>query len=303
MLAVARAAAQLSAARRLPTMVARSLATASKAGKAKSGATLEDAIANAHSNDDLAAIFDSIDASGNSDISIQSKLPVTITGSSAAFVEQAYDAVSGDSKKLGAVLSNLKAFKAAIMARDYSVHRFFVEPDYLPAETETAMNLLLTSDVALNKLDAIKNDDLREYFLVDKDTAEGEWGVARKQIKDAKLDATAVATLKSMAEEGKTHLLSRTIEGLEQVLAAASSTAQVLVTSAVDLTAAQKKSIEAAAKTYLPASKKDLDVAYAVDPAVMGGLVLQVDDVSVDLSSAALTLALSESVSMSADRA
>jgi F0F1-type ATP synthase delta subunit len=312
MQSLTRATAQLAAARRMPALAARGFAAGASKGKKSApapgkaeanGMTLEFAIANAHGNDDLAAIFDSIDAAGNSDISIQSRLPVTLTGSSAAYVEQAFEKVNGDMGKLGTTLSSLRKVYDAVMARDYSVHRFFMEPDYLPAETSTAMNLLMTNDVALNKLDAIKDDDLREYFLVDENIAQGEWGVARKAIKDAKVDAVAADTLQTMAAEGKTHLLGRIIEGLEAVMAAASSVATVQVTSATELSAAQKKDVEAAAKTFLPAGKSDMQVKYAVDSAVMGGLVLQLDDVSVDLSSAALTLAMSEAAGMTSDRA
>lgn len=290
----ARAAARTGA--RAPSVMGASLRWKSggKKGGEAAGVSLDDAIAKASSNEELTAIFDSVDAKGGAVEDVQ-VLPVNMSGAATPYVETAWS-TAGSADGLAAATKQLQALHDLVTRADYSIGRFFIESDYLPQETELAVNLLTTNDVSLKNIDKIEDDDLREYFLVDEEIA-GMWADARAAVKDLKLNKTSSAVLAALAADGNTAKLGRVVEGCNTVLAAVSTVAQVTVQSAVPLTNAQQKEVQAAVKSsFLPEGKTSLEVSYDVDPALVGGLMVHIDDNSLDLSAAAVSMAMAESM-------
>lgn len=184
----------------------------------------------------------------------------------------------------------LQAFHDIVSGADYGISRFFAEADHLPEENSKALNLLLTTDEPLKSLDSIKDSEVKEYFVADEPTLKA-WQTARADVKAAKLSAPAVSVLTAMAEAGASFRQARVLEALHEILAHVSPVAEVRVESAVDLTAAQKKDVTAALKKYLPENKKEMNVAYAVESGLAGGLVVTLDSMTIDLSSTSILVA------------
>lgn len=93
-----------------------------------------------------------------------------MSGPQAEYAQIAYERAMQLNKSnpisgLEKITQQLEGVSNVVSKADYAIHRFFTEPDYLPKETIQALNLLMTEDVPLKKLDAIKDDELREYFI------------------------------------------------------------------------------------------------------------------------------------------
>jgi hypothetical protein len=211
--------------------VSRTFATAAKksakatkaSGAAASGSIpLESLIARARHNDDLNNVFGALDKQGQKDVSIQSELPVTVTGPHAPYVEAVLTLAKRANSKnpyqgMQQVRDDLVKVNDIISAADYSINRFFFEPDYLPKETVTAVGLLTTDIIPLKDFKAIKDVDLRDYFLVNEDMMK-QWAAARKAISSAKVGDSAQKLLLLLAKDGNTHMLREVIGSVDEVL-------------------------------------------------------------------------------------
>jgi F-type H+-transporting ATPase subunit delta len=98
----------------------------------------------------------------------------------------------------------------------------------------------------------------------------------------------------SMAAAGDLHCLERVVEGLELHVARAGRGVVGLVRSAIALTADEKARLE---KGLVARFGEELALTYAVDPSIIGGVVVRVGDLVMDGSVAAKLTALREELS------
>ena len=79
----------------------------------------------------------------------------------------------------------------------------------------------------------------------------------------------------------------------DDILAAASTVARAVITSAVPLSSSQQKEVVSALGSHLTPNKKTIAVEYEVDPAILGGLMVQLDDQVMDVSASSILMAQS----------
>ncbi len=235
-------------------------------------------------------MFSSFDKINPEDNSGDVHLPITVSGGHAEWVESIYSKAGGDVKSLATITQQLNAVKQVAATSDYGINRFFVESDHLPEENIKALDLLMTDKEPLKSFDSIADQETKEYLVADEATMKA-WKDARASIKALKLNAHVSELLTAMAARGATYRLGRVVETLEEILTTISPTSEVLVQSAVELSAAQKKDLKAALKGYLPSNKKDMNMQFEVDTSLTGGLIVQLDAVTVDLSSTSILTA------------
>ncbi len=89
----------------------------------------------------------------------------------------------------------------------------------------------------------------------------------------AKFNATTVKFLGLLAANGRASALPEVITGFERLSAAARGAVSAEVTTAVPLTAAQVKGVQAALRQALG---KDPEISTKVDPALLGGIKVKV---------------------------
>ena len=82
-----------------------------------------------------------------------------------------------------------------------------------------------------------------------------------------------------IADHRRTHLLPEVIAAFEQVLRERQGVDEAEVTSAVELSAAQKKEMAA---TLARLTGKKVETRYALDPALLGGAVVRIGDTIYD---------------------
>ncbi len=87
----------------------------------------------------------------------------------------------------------------------------------------------------------------------------------------------------TLASEGRLDLVKRVAEKAAQLRAVTSKAADVVVTSAVPLSKEQQAAIAKALPAYAPAGAA-LNTNFAVDPAVLGGLLVSIQNTTIDLS-------------------
>jgi F0F1-type ATP synthase delta subunit len=213
-----------------------------------------------------------------------------VSGGHAEWVETLWTKTGGDVKNLSAITQQLSSVQQIAAKSDYGVNRFFVESDHLPEENIKALDLLLTEKEPLKSMDSIADIETKEYLVADEVTLKA-WKAARADIKAIKLNPIVVQLLTDLAARGATYRVARIVATLGEIVTVISPTSEVLVQSAVELSAAQKKDIKAALKDYLPANKKEMNMEYEVDTALTGGLIVQLDSVTVDLSSTSILVA------------
>lgn len=163
-----------------------------------------------------------------------------------------------------------------------TVRRFFVHPNYSPEECQSVVSLLFTTKEPLKKFESIKDQELREV-IVQSPTAMQEWAKARAAVKAAKTQPAATELVDKLADMGRLDLLRRVAEITHDMQAAQSNTVAVTVASAVELSSAQKKGVQAALPQYMDKGQK-VDVTFEVDPGTLGGIMVTMGNRSIDLT-------------------
>ena len=145
-------------------------------------------------------------------------------------------------------------------------------------------DLLLTSKEPLTSFDGIKNADTRE-LVVDNASNLEAWRSARKAVAALALSADVTRVVETIAAEGRLDLLKHIARKAAEMRAVTSKALDAVVTSAVPLTKEQQASVAKALPAYAPAGS-NLTVSYAVDPAILGGLLVTIKNQTIDLSAA-----------------
>ena len=88
-----------------------------------------------------------------------------------------------------------------------------------------------------------------------------------------------------MADEGKLVLLKKVASKSAELRAVSLKASDAVVTSAVPLSKEQQAALAKSLPAYAPAGTT-LNVVYAVDPAILGGLIVSIKNETIDLSAA-----------------
>lgn len=144
------------------------------------------------------------------------------------------------------------------------------------------MDLLLTDKEPLKTFDGIKSAEVRE-MIVDNEGNLDTWREARKGVAALALTPDVRAALESLASAARLDLVKKTAAKAATLRAVSSKMLDAEVRSAVLLTKEQQAVIAKALPQYVPAGQS-VNVSYAVDPAVLGGLLVTIANTTIDLS-------------------
>jgi F-type H+-transporting ATPase subunit delta len=121
--------------------------------------------------------------------------------------------------------------------------------------------------------------ELRAFLASPAVSVEAKHGVLEKILK--RLGASKIIRnfLFVIADHRRTHLIPEIIATFQQVIRQRQGVAEAAVSSAVELTAAQKKELAA---TLAKLTGKKIEPKYSIDPALLGGAVVRIGDTIYD---------------------
>lgn len=124
-----------------------------------------------------------------------------------------------------------------------------------------------------------QSTELRTFLASPAVTVEAKHGVIEKVI--AQLGASKIIRnfLFVIADHRRTQLLPEIIETFQQVIRERQGVAEAEISSAVELSAAQKKEMAA---TLARLIGKKVETKYSLDPALLGGAVVRIGDTIYD---------------------
>jgi F0F1-type ATP synthase delta subunit len=208
----------------------------------------------------------------------ETPLPIKVSGISGGLAADLFR----HTKDFDGVVASLAGLVNIVDSSHETVRRFFVHPNYSPEECQTAVSLLFTKKEALKDFAPIKANELLEV-IVQSEANMADWLAARSAVKSAKVSPAAKELLDKLADMGRLDLLRRVAEITQNMKTAQSNTVPVTVASAVELSASQKKSVEAALPQYMDKGQK-VDVSFEVDPGTLGGIMVTMGNRSIDLT-------------------
>jgi F-type H+-transporting ATPase subunit delta len=211
-----------------------------------------------------------------------SDLPIKLSGRSGELVESLY-ASTNKTKSFEKAVKELEGVVAAIQSAGLVVDRFFSSTNYSPEESQLVVDLLLTNKEPLTSFASIKNADVKD-LIVDNEGNLDTWRNVRKQIQGLNLSEAVKTILETLAAEGRLDLVIKVAEKAATLRAVTSKSMDVQVASAVALTKDQQAAIAKALPAYTPAGTT-LNLNYTVDSAIMGGLLISLQNQIIDLSS------------------
>ncbi len=179
-------------------------------------------------------------------------------------------------------MKDLQGFVAAVQAGGLVVERFFATHNYSAEECKKVLDLLLTSKEPLTSFKDIKDADVKD-ILVDNEGNMDAWRNVRKAVQGLALSEEVKGALAVMAEEAALSRAKLVAQKTADLRAAVSKTVDAVVASAIALSKAQQDAIKAALPAYAP-SGQTLSINFVVDPAVLGGLRIDMKNTTIDLS-------------------
>jgi F-type H+-transporting ATPase subunit delta len=111
-------------------------------------------------------------------------------------------------------------------------------------------------------------------------------------MKQTQADATVTSLVNTVLEGGRVEVLPDVIDAFSDLIDAAEGKARATLVSAVPL---PEGDVQAVGQTLGKLLKKSIDIAPAVDPAILGGFVVQVGNYRIDMSLKSKLEALSQS--------
>ena len=154
------------------------------------------------------------------------------------------------------------------------------------------MDLLLSDKEPLKSFDSIKSVEVRE-MIVDNEGNMDTWRDARKGIAALALTPDVRAALESLASAARLDLVKKLATKSATLRAVASHTLDAEVRSAVPLSKDQQAAITKVLPQYVPGGQS-VNVSFAVDSAVLGGLLVTIANTTVDLSSTSKLVELAQ---------
>lgn len=214
-------------------------------------------------------------------------IPMKLTGRSGEIVRGLYEGVvkSGDKdgKKLERIAKELAALMRTIESTGLVIHRFFTSSNYSNKECKLVVETLLTTKEPLTSFDSIKNADVKD-LLVDNEGNLDLWRNTRKAITALGLLPEVAGVLETLGNEGRLELLTHVAQKAHDLRAVTIRVLDAEVKSAVPLSKEQQDAVTKALPKYAEAGQT-LNVAFSVDPAVLGGLLVTMKNQTIDLSS------------------
>ncbi|KAI5818782.1 OSCP/delta subunit of ATPase [Pyronema omphalodes] len=148
-------------------------------------------------------------------------------------------------------------------------------------------NALEPTDKALKALQATLQKDPKLANILASPTlkAEDKKAVISEVLKVAGQDKTVKNLLEVLAENNRLGLVGGIIEKFGVLMGAHRGEVETTITSAVELDTKTKNRLEAAiSKSSFVAQGQKLKIVNKVDPSILGGLVVEVGDRTIDLS-------------------
>ena len=144
-------------------------------------------------------------------------------------------------------------------------------------------NSLNAIEADVNALDAVMSDsaDFRSLITSPVYTRDEQKAAIGALAEKMGLSATIANTLRLMASKRRLFVLPQLVAGLRALIAEEKGEITAEVTAASELTAAQQQSL---AETLKNAVGKDVKIKMAVNPALIGGLVVKVGSQMIDTS-------------------
>ncbi len=124
-----------------------------------------------------------------------------------------------------------------------------------------------------------QSSELRTFLASPAVTVETKHTVIEKIIKRQGASKIVRNLLFVIADHRRTQLIPEILATFQQVIRQRQGVAEANVTSAVDLSAAQKKELAA---TLAKLTGKKIEMNYAQDPALLGGVVVRIGDTIYD---------------------
>ena len=149
-------------------------------------------------------------------------------------------------------------------------------------ECKLVLDLLLTDKEPLKSYDSIKNADVKE-MIVDNEGNMDVWRTARKGIAALGLSSEVKSALETLAGESHLDLVKKVAAKAADLRAFTSKIIDAEVRSAVPLSKEHQAAVAKALPQYVPAGQ-NVNVTWAVDPAVLGGLMITMKNTTIDLS-------------------
>lgn len=208
-------------------------------------------------------------------------LPIKVSGRVGELVAELYEAGT-KGKNFDKLVKELEAFVAAVQSGGLVVDRFFSTANYSPEECKKVLETLLTTKESLASFKDIKDAEVKEV-LVDNEGNLDAWRNVRKAVQAIGLSDTTKALLEKLAAEAHLNRAKKVAAVAAELRAVAAKTVDAVVTSAVALSKAQQEAVSKALPAYAP-SGQSVTISYAVDPAVLGGLLITIGNTTVDLT-------------------
>lgn len=119
-------------------------------------------------------------------------------------------------------------------------------------------------------------------------------------MKKLKLQSQVGNLLSALAENGRLNEMEKITAAFGQLMLAHRGEVTAVVTSAIPLEGKLKSQLEAALKKNFIEAKQTLTVTAKVDPSILGGMIVQIGDRTIDLSVASkvkrINAALAENI-------
>lgn len=243
--------------------------------------------------DELTAFMEQVEKSEASSQVVT--LPVIVKGEAGQLMRSLY--VKSKAKggpDLVRLAADLKRFLALVNSAPSFVSRHFTTASTQPAEAELAVSLAF--ETKYKKMSDIKDAELQEAVAYNEQGFK-VWQQFRQAVSDLKLAGESKEVIQGAAAAGRAPTLGPLVKYLDEVIRVESTVSEVTVESAVEMSDKQKKDVAAAVRKYLPEGKKEANVTYRVNPDILGGLYVTMDNAVVDLSAQTLLSRAAEAVS------
>lgn len=207
-------------------------------------------------------------------------VPLRLSGLSGEMATELFTDLS--SKQFAKVLSDLQGILDAIGAGGNVVERFFGYNNYTPEECVEVVKILLEDDIMSIKFKDIDEASVLRVIVAHEENIPSLQNT-RKAVKAAKIGKEAQAFLERLATTSRLDLLSKVVGKMQALQAALDNQIDITVVSAVPLSKGQADSVKKVLPQYVEAGQKS-NVAFEVDPAVLGGLMVKVGQSAIDLT-------------------
>jgi len=205
-------------------------------------------------------------------------LPAKVSGIAGGLAAELYRSAVG-AGNFSDVVYDLFALNKVVEESPDVITRFFKHNNYSEVECALAVDLLTTGKYANHN--AIPTQDQRETIVGAPENFQS-WADAKKAIDALELEDVTKAFIGKLAKLARLDLLKSVASTCADLQAAASKTVPVVVSSAVALSPAQKERISKLLPKY--AGTQAINVEFEVDPSTLGGLMITLENRSIDLS-------------------